>query len=64
MAHGTEAWPAYVDGTHQTPDGRNAVSIDEIIHRASVAKRQMVSNQKLADFIVCAPYSTAYFAKK
>lgn len=64
MAHGSEARPPYVCGTNQSPDGTFLVSTEDIVRKAQALKKRLRINERYADYIIGAPFSTTYFASR
>jgi hypothetical protein len=64
MAHGSEARPAYLNGANQTPDGKSFSTLEKIVESAKSARDLVLTNERFADYIIGAPYSTSYFANK
>jgi hypothetical protein len=64
MAHGSEARPAYLNGANQTPDGKSVSPPEKIVESAKSTRDLVLTNERFADYLIGAPYSTSYFANK
>ena len=64
LSHGSEARPAYLDGSIQSINSNSYPPINKILKITKTNKHLVSKHEKLATYIIGAPFSTSYFSSK
>lgn len=64
LAHGSEARPVYLDGFIRNSDSGKFPSMKKILQKAKTTKKLVSRHEKLATYIIGAPFSSSHFSSQ